>query len=165
MMKRLSSIAICGLFVAGCEQAEITQPPVQYVATKQLNEKGVSDFTARSFITADGTRKEISGVPCSFKAPGFRAKFVTPAVVATPDMGPRTPTGSLTCTYNGAEKLVIMRPFNETLAQIDQSAYAAGAGAGLLGVIVTGIAASNQKSRRDARLDQYGYPDTNVEFK
>ena len=44
-------------------------------------------------------------------------------------------------------------------------AAAAGAGAGLIGVIVTGISASTQKSRRDARLDIYGYNDVSVTFK
>jgi hypothetical protein len=166
MMTRVITCAAVGvLFLTGCEMAEITQAPVQYVATKRLDEKGVSDFTARTYVTKDGSRKEVSGVPCKFSAPGFRAQFVTPAVVATPDMGPRTPTGSLTCKYNGADKLVIMRPFNETVAKIEQSAAGAGIGAGIIGVIVSGISESTQKSRRDARLDQYGYRDAFVEFK
>jgi hypothetical protein len=151
--------------LAGCEQAEITQPPVQYHATTRLNEKGVSNFTARTFAMKDGARTEVSGVPCKFAAPGFEASFVTPAVVSTPDMGPRTPAGSITCTYNGASKLEIMQPFNETVQQIEQSASAAGAGAGLIGVIVTGISSSSQKSRRDANLDVFGYPDVGVLFK
>ncbi len=161
----LYGVAIAVVFLSGCEVAEITQPPVQYKATKNLNEKGVSDFTARTFTAADGSRKEISGVPCKFDAPGFGSTFVTPAVVSTPDMGPRTPTGSITCSYNGGNKLEIMRPFNETVAQIEQSAANAGAGAGLIGVIVTGISASTQKSRRDANLDRYGYSDVSVMFK
>jgi hypothetical protein len=165
MKKVLVSAATGVLLLAGCEVAEITQPPVQYRATKNLNEKGVSDFTARTFLFEGGSQKEVSGVPCKFSAPGFRSSFVTPAVVVTPDMGPRTPTGSITCSYNGADKLVIMRPYNETVAQIEQSANSAGAGAGLIGVIVSGISASTQKSRRDANLDQYGYPDVSVPFR
>jgi urea transporter len=58
-----------------------------------------------------------------------------------------------------------MKPVNKTVQQIEQSAAAAGAGAGLIGVIVTGISASTQKSRRDARLDIYGYNDVFVTFK
>jgi len=107
----------------------------------------------------------VSGIPCKFGAPGFSSSFVTPAVVSTPDMGPRTPTGSVTCTYNGADKLEIMRPFNETVAEIETSAASAGAGAGIIGVIVAGISSSTQKSRRDANLDQYGYPDVTIVFK
>ncbi len=166
MLSKSAVVAGIGLIaLAGCEVAEITQAPIQYVPTRNLNEKGVSDFTARTYLLSDGSRKELSGVPCEFAAPGFGARFVTPAVVSTPDMGPRTPTGSLTCTHNGEEKLVIMRPFNETVAEIEQSAASAGAGAGLIGVIVSGISASTQKSRRDATLDQYGYPDAFVEFR
>ncbi|WP_157960620.1 hypothetical protein [Primorskyibacter marinus] len=157
--------AFGAVLLSGCEMAEITQPPVQYKATKSLNEKGVKDFTARTFALKDGNRKEISGVPCKMSAPGFHSSFVTPAVVATPDMGPRTPVGSLSCTYNGDKKLEIMRPVNETVAQIESSAASAGAGAGIIGVIVSGISASTQKSRRDATLDQYGYPDVSVVFK
>lgn len=165
----MKKLAVCAtfsiIFLAGCEQAEITQPPVQYRATKNLSEKGVRDFTARAFIMEEGSLKEISGVPCKFSAPGFGSSFITPAVVVTPDMGTRTPTGSLTCTYNGKEKLEIMRPYNETIAEIQQSAYAAGAGAGLVGVIVSGISESTQKSRRDPNLDQYGYQDVSIIFK
>lgn len=163
---KIKSLSV-GIFLvlSGCEVAEITQPPVQYRATKNLNEKGVSDFTARTFVTKDGSRKEVSGIPCKFSAPGFSSSFVTPAVVSTPDMGPRTPTGSVTCSYNGADKLEIMRPINETVMQIETSAASAGAGAGLIGVIVTGISSSTQKSRRDANLDQYGYADVAVVFK
>ncbi|WP_417241578.1 hypothetical protein [Celeribacter sp.] len=165
MKKILVAALVATTALAACNNAEITQPPVQYHATKRLNEKGVSNFTARTFVTVDGTKKEISGVPCKFAAPGFNASFVTPAVVSTPDMGPRTPAGSITCTHEGKDKLEIMKSYNETVAQIEQSAYNAGAGAGLIGVIVTGIAASNQKSRRDATLDIYGYPDVSVHFK
>lgn len=165
MNKTLIGASFGVFFLAGCEMAEITQPPVQYKATKNLQEKGVRDFTAWTFTSIKGSVKEVSGVPCKFAAPGFSSTFVTPAVVATPDMGPRTPTGSLSCTYNGVTKLEIMRPFNETVTQIEQSATNAGAGAGLIGVIVTGISAATQKSRRDATLDQFGYPDKSVIFK
>jgi hypothetical protein len=165
MKMKLLSAATVFVLLTGCEVAEITQPPVQYKATENLNEKGVSDFTARTFSTEDGNRKELSGIKCEFSAPGFSSTFVSPAVVSTPDMGPRTPTGSLTCYHNGANKLVIMRPINETVAEIESSATNAGAGAGIIGVIVTGISSSTQKSRRDANLDQYGYPDAAVTFK
>ena len=165
MKTKLFSAAIISMGLTGCEVAEITQPPVQYKATKNLNEKGVSDFTSRTFVTTDGSRKEVSGIPCKFKAPGFSASFVSPAVVSTPDMGPRTPTGSVTCSYNGKDKLQIMRPFNETVLQIEASAASAGAGGGLIGLIVTEISSSTQKSRRDANLDQYGYPDVTIVFK
>ena len=165
MSKTLVPVLLTIGVLAGCVGAEITQPPVQYVATKKLNEKGVNDFTARTFVRTDGGIKELSGVPCEFAAPGFGAKFLTPAVVATPDMGPRTPTASITCKYNEKTKLEILKPVNLTITEIEQSANAAGAGAGLIGVIVSGISASSQKSRRDANLDRYGYLDVVVVIK
>ncbi len=156
---------ILAFAVSGCVGAEITQAPVQFKQTKTLNEKGVSDFTARTYVKKkDGGRDEVVGVPCKFTAPGFYANFVTPAVVSTPDMGPRTPAGSVKCTYNDKEKLVVMRPFNETTAEIQANANSAGAGAGILGVIVSGISASTQMSRRNASLDIYGYSDASVVF-
>ena len=165
MNSRYLTAASLLVLLAACESAEITQPPVQYKATQKLGEKGVSSFTARTYLSKGGDRKELSGVPCKFVAPGFHATFVTPALVSPPDRGPRTPAGSITCTYEDASKLEIMKPVNKTVQQIEQSAAAAGAGAGLIGGIVTGISASTQKSRRDARLDIYGYNDVSVTFK
>jgi hypothetical protein len=165
MIKKPIALLALMTALAACEMADITQPPVQYRATKKLNEKGVTNFTLRTFQFADGSRKELSGVPCKMTAPGFTASFVSPAVVSVPDMGPRTPAGSVSCSYNGATKLEILKPVNLTVRQIEQSAVAAGAGAGLIGVIVTGISSATQKSRRDPRLDAYGYIDTAVVFK
>ncbi|WP_166417052.1 hypothetical protein [Cochlodiniinecator piscidefendens] len=152
------------LILAGCAGTEITQAPVQFSATQALNEKGITDFTARTYVREEGQRREVSGIPCRFSAPGFSASFTTPAVVMTPDMGGRTPSGSITCTYQGQEKLVVMRAINQTTAEIQANANAAGAGAGLIGVIVSGISASTQMSRRDANLDIYGYQNVAVQF-
>lgn len=165
MNKKIIFGLLSALIVSGCVGADITQAPIQFRQTKTLNEKGVSDFTARTYAKKkDGGRDELIGVACRFTAPGFYADFTTPAVVSTPDMGPRTPAGSIKCKFEGEEKLVVMRPFNETTAEIQANANSAGAGAGLLGVIVSGISASTQMSRRDAKLDIYGYPDAQVVF-
>jgi hypothetical protein len=52
-----------------------------------------------------------------------------------------------------------------TTLEIDTSAQRATAGAGLLGLVVGGISASVQRSRRDPMLDVYGYSDVNIEFR
>lgn len=163
---RIKSVAALGavLAMSACAVAPIKQEPVQYKATMPLHEKGTSNFTVRTYDMHDGYH-EISGVPCTFKGHGFHSEFTTPAVVVAPDMGPRTPVASLTCEYNGQKSFQIVQPVNITLAKIDQNAQAAGAGAGLIGLIVTGISDSSQRSRRDATLDVYGYPDLRASFK
>ncbi|KFE35939.1 hypothetical protein [Thioclava atlantica] len=125
---------------------------------------GTSNFTVRTYSTK-GSYQEVKGVPCTFKADGFHAEFTTPAVVVTPDMGPRTPVASISCVYQGEKVFRIVQPINDTTTKIDQNAAAAGAGAGLIGVIVTGISSSSQRARRDATLDVYGYPDQALQFK
>jgi hypothetical protein len=129
-----------------------------------LNENGTSTLTVRS-VSTGGSYKELAGVPCEFKADGFSSRFVTPAEVVTPNMGLRTPVASLTCTLDGQKFFQIVQPMNDTTAAIDANASAAGAGAGLIGVIVTGISSSSQRARRDATLDVYGYPDITATFK
>ncbi|WP_417808471.1 hypothetical protein [Thioclava sp.] len=153
-----------GAILSACAAAPIEQEPIPYRATKTLNEKGTSNFTVRTYSTK-GSYQEVKGVPCQFKADGFYADFVTPAVVVSPNMGPRTPVASLTCTYEGEKYFKIVQPINDTTTKIDQNASAAGAGAGLIGVIVTGISSSSQRARRDANLDVYGYPDIVAQFK
>lgn len=163
MKQKALAILLGCVIVSGCAQAPIEQEPVPYRATKALHEKGTSNFTVRSYSTK-GSYKELKGVPCEFKADGFKSSFVTPAVVVSPDMGPRTPVGSINCSYDGEKFFRVIQPINDTLVKIDQNANASGAGAGLIGVIVSGISASSQRSRRDANLDVYGYPDIAANF-
>jgi len=148
--------------LAGCAAVPIAQEPVVYRATKALHEKGTSNLTVRSASSA--SMQEITGVPCELKGDGFVSNFTTPAIVVTPDMGPRTPVASLTCTYDGKKFFQIVQPVNDTVNGIDQNASAAGAGAGIVGLIVSGISSSSQRARRDANLDVYGYPDITAMF-
>jgi len=157
-------ILISLLLVASCTSLPIDQEPVQYKATKPLNENGTSDFTVRSY-EAGADRKEIKGVPCVFKGLGFIAKFTTPAVVISPNMGPRTPVASLTCTYEGMRSFEIVKPVNRTVADINANARSIATNAGLIGAIVGEIAAAHQRSRRDPTLDVYGYPNLAATFK
>ena len=162
-MKKVIITVVFGA-LTGCAAVPIGQEPIPYTATKALNEKGTSNLTVRSVSTKDGY-KELAGVPCELKGDGFRSVFVTPAIVVTPDMGPRVPVASLTCTFEGKKFFQIIQPINETVTSIDRNASAAGAGAGLVGIVVSGISASSQRSRRDATLDVYGYPDVTATFK
>jgi hypothetical protein len=165
MTKTLLFAAAAVAALSACVPAEINQKPITYRPTKKLNEKGTHSFEARAFSVQPGKKEELRGVPCKMSAAGFSSSFTTPAVVITPDMGQRTPTGSIECVYEGQKKLEILEPRNMTTLEIDTSAQRATAGAGLLGLVVGGISASVQKSRRDPMLDVYGYSDVNVEFR
>lgn len=152
------------LALAACAGAEINQPPVQYTATKPLNEISTTTFTTRTFTRIDGKRAEVSGVSCTFQGDGFKSSFTTPAVVIAPNMHMRTPAASVTCNYNGQSKTRVLMPFNQTLAEINSGAMSIGAGAGIVGVLVGGAVAAAQASGRDASQDVYAYPDAVIEF-
>ncbi|TYB82131.1 hypothetical protein [Maritimibacter fusiformis] len=152
------------LALAACAGAEINQPPVQYTATKPLNEISTTTFTTRTFTRVDGKRAEVSGVSCTFQGDGFKSSFTTPAVVIAPNMHMRTPAASVTCNYNGQSKTRVLMPFNQTLAEINSGAMSIGAGAGIVGVLVGGAVAAAQASGRDASQDVYAYPDAVIEF-
>ena len=158
----LPLVAVLG--IAACAGTEINQPPVPYVATKALNAVGSTTFTVRANAKVDGRRTELTGVPCTFQGEGFRSSFTTPAKVISPNMQGRTPPASVSCTYNGATKTRVIEPFNKTGADINSGAMAAGAGAGLVGMIVGGAVAAAQTSARDVSQDVYGYPDVAIDF-
>jgi hypothetical protein len=163
---RFASLSVLTLFIAGCAATAINQAPVTYTATKNLQAKGSSTLTVRTYSTAPGKgRVELSGVPCQFNGQGFYSKFTTPAVVMTPDLGPRTSAASVTCNYDDQEKTIVAFAVNKTTTDIDRRVQQSTSGAGLVGLIVGSIASTSQKNRRDTSLDVYGYLDKSVTFK
>lgn len=164
MTRKFFLIAAALATLSACEVADITQAPIPYTATKSLKAKGTHNFTARTFVKSSKGRNEVSGIPCTFTADGFKASFVTPALVTTPDMGQRTPPASITCKYKDVSKLEIMPAVNITVRDITASARSYGYGSGLVGLVVAGISESSQKSRRDATLDVYGYNNVIVQL-
>lgn len=164
-MRKVTLLPLAAMaFLAACDGAEINQPPVPYTPTKTLNEAGVTSFTARAYLKADGERNELTGVSCTFKGDGFRSSFVTPAVVSAPNMQLRTPPASVTCTYNGVSKTQVMTPYNKTVADIQNQGASYGAGGGLLGAIIGGAIATSQVNERDPSLDIWAYRSVSVEF-
>ncbi len=152
-------------FLSACSNTvEITQEPVLYTKTVELNEKGTTSFVVRAYLKEGSSRNELSGVPCVFKGVGFGSEFVTPATVIAPDMGARTPVASVTCVYSDMEEVRVMPPFNRTLAEINETTSNAAANHGLIGAVVGSIAAGVQKSRRDPTLDVYAYRSSRIEF-
>ncbi len=164
-MRKITLLPIAALAVlAACAGAEINQPPIEYTSTKALNEAGTTSFTARTFVKGSGSRTEVTGVSCVFKGDGFKSSFVTPAVVAAPNMQLHTPPASVTCTYNGQTMTKVLKPYNKTVNDITDSGASIGASAGLLGALIGGAIASASASGRDTTADIWAYPDANVEF-
>ena len=163
---RLSLIpALVGaLTLTACASTQINQAPVPYTTTKRLGEVGTSSFVVRTFAKVAGKRSELTGVACSFAGDGFKSSFTTPALVISPNMQGRTPPASVSCLYQGETITRPITPFNETVAGINSGAMAAGAGAGLVGLLVGGAVAAAQTSARDVNQDVYGYADVEIVF-
>lgn len=153
------------LVLAACAQpVEISQPPVMYTATKPLNERGNTTLSARTYTKTKSGREEIVGVACRFEGDGFASEFSSPAVLIAPELHTKTPPASVTCTYNGAVKTVVLTPFNRTTSEINDRALQLGAGGGVVGVLIGGAFATVQNAKRDAAQDVYAYPLAVVEF-
>ncbi len=164
-MRKITLLPIAALAVlAACTGAEINQPPIEYTATKPLNEAGRTSFTVRTFLNANGGRTEVSSVACTFKGDGFSSSFVTPAVVIAPNMQLHTPPASVTCRYNGQNMTKVLQPYNKTVNDITDNGASIGAGAGLLGALIGGAIAAASATGRDTSADIWAYPDANVEF-
>ena len=165
MRSKLALILAASLGLTACAATEIDQPPIRYVATKSLQERGTSSFLVVTYTRQPGqTRKQVRGVPCTFAGDGFKSTFNTPAVVISPNMGARTPVASVTCELNGEKKTKIVEAYNETLAGINNGAMAATTGGGLVGLIVGGAVAAVQAGNRDVNQDVFGYPDVDITF-
>lgn len=160
----LCSIAI----LAGCTTpAKITQAPISYSKARSFDTKSFksdTSFVVRTLTKSSGSKAEITGVPCKFQGQGFSATFTSPAVVTAPNFGKKTPTTTLSCTYNEETVNSENKPFNLTTAQISARNQNAVAGHGLLGVLVASVATGIQKSRRDESKDVYAYRSKNVLF-
>lgn len=157
--------ALVALFaLAACETPfQVEQAPVPYMTLKPLNEVGTSSFMVRAVNTSSGRAKEMSGIACTFAGDGFVSSFTVPAVVVSPNMGPRTPPAAVKCVFDGRTKTVPLQPVNKTLTQIGSS-VATGAAAGTVGVLVGGAVAAVQSLARDEQNDVFGYPDVTVTF-
>ena len=162
MFFKLTAALVAALFVSACQEVEITKPPAKYKLTKNVNPKVDTIFMVRAqAITKEG-RKEITGVPCKMTTPVFTATFEAPSYVNAPNLGQSIPPGSLTCTYQGQKKLVVMQVINQTLAAIDRETDPVGHG--LIPLLIADIAYARKVKQRDPSQDVYGYPNAYVVF-
>ncbi|MFQ6553592.1 hypothetical protein AAD018_014740 [Aestuariibius insulae] len=168
---KLSYLAAAAVLVlAGCEGAEITQPPITVTpknpsAAVGLDVYGraraqgspVPRFRGQESVQVrtraqleDGSNGELTGVPCTLDSGVYTASFTTPANIIVPDYGPDSPALFVRCVHGEKSNSVTMQPVNLTA----QARSASAAGAGLVGAIVIGAV---NEARRNNETDDFGY--------
>lgn len=168
-MKTTGLLAAAALVaLSACTEVQIDTPPVPYTATKDLDALGSSSFTVSTYKRVDGAREQIKGLPCSFEGDGFSSTFTSPAVLLSPNMQARTSVATITCTYEGVTKTKTIKPYNETIDQINQTmrpvGIAGGVVSGVFGLLVGGAVAAVQAEARDPTQDVHGYHDVAIDF-
>lgn len=169
---------IAGLLLSACSAAEITTPPVMVVPKVPANAVGLDVYAGprkrgnpvpafrgqetlavrTTGVTADGSRKELSGVPCTLDAGVYAAKFNTPANVVVPDYGPNSPAIFVRCIHEDQSGSSTVSAFNATTQQRMSGA----SGGGILGVIIVGAVTA---ARVDNEKDEFKYPPIVVQLK
>lgn len=173
-----AAIVAVALTVMGCEQAEITQPPINITPTVQADAVGLDVYArprsrgnpvpafrgqntvqVRTWGDTEGSgRTELSGVSCNLDSGVYRAQFTTPANVIVPDYGPSSPALFVRCTTATQSGSVTASVVNMTAQQRSQSA----AGTGLLGAIIIGAV---NEANRDNLNDDFGYNPITVQMR
>lgn len=158
------------ILVAGCaERMEITSAPVDVSRTNAFqseNYVGNHPVEVRSFAvaeTAQGKKEEteFSGAACTIKGRGFNAKFSTPAIVNFPDHGYRSQAVTGSCQVQSTVRPIVAHPYNITVANIKSNS---GAGGGVLGMVVAGVANSIALAANDETNDDFGFRPVQVKF-
>ena len=169
-MKKSLSLFCAALAVSGCaNNMEITSPPVNVTRHSGFDTaryQGDHPVNVRSFFTAKKSnggeeRTEFSGAQCRIQGRGFTAKFSTPAIVNLPDHGFYSQAVTGQCATGEAVRPVVAKPYNITVANIKSNN---GAGGGVLGMVVAGVANSIALAANDPTNDDYGYHNISVKF-
>ncbi len=167
MFRFLTALPLLALLGACSSQMEITKPPVAYKTLKQLpanTYRGDAKTTVRTKAKTKNGSSELSGVDCVLATPYTETQFQTPAHVMTPNLGPATPMAHLKCNYDNRAVQENMQPINVSLNERSQQARSSGAGAGIIGAVVSGIAAGINESKGDQPGDIHGYYPVNLDM-
>ncbi|MFO1165343.1 MAG: hypothetical protein U1E55_09250 [Paracoccus sp. (in: a-proteobacteria)] len=167
-MHRFLTVLPFFVLLSACSpQLEITKPPVAYKTLKSFPPnayRGDAKTTVRTKVkTKDGSR-ELAGASCSLTTPYSESQFQTPAYVMTPNLGPSTPTANLICKNGERSVQKNLVATNISLNERSQNARNSGAGAGIIGAVVSGIAAGINEGRGDQPTDVHGYHDIRVDM-
>ena len=178
-MYRYSLVAFAfSTLLIGCEQAEITQPPILVIPKDQNQSVGIDVYARnrasgnpvprfrgqetvqiRTFGNRDGSGfAEITGVGCIVDSGLYEASFTTPANIGVPDYGPDSPSIFVRCEAAPLSGSVTVDAFNLTSSQRQGNAI----GTGLLGAIIIGaVTAANVNPEQD----EYAYPAITVQLR
>ena len=177
-MKKTMMFMVAAIGLAGCETADITQPPIAVVPNDQRAAIGIDVYgKARAAgnpvprfrgqdtvaIRTNGPREgqsfgEIIGSSCTLDSGLYKAQFQTPANIVVPDYGPNSPALFVSCTApDGRTKTGTVNAVNLTSQQRNATA----AGAGLLGALIIGAV---NEARRDNETDDFGYNPITLTF-
>ncbi|MEO0937873.1 MAG: hypothetical protein AAFY38_06940 [Pseudomonadota bacterium] len=171
-------LTAAGFAMLACAAAEITTPPVSVVPNNRADAVGldvyagprkrgnpVPRFRGQEIVqvrtfgpSSDGSRAELSGVPCTLDSGVYKARFATPANVVVPDYGPDSPAIFVRCTTDTASGSQTVNVFNATT----QQRMAGASAGGILGVIIVGaVTAANV----DNEKDEFKYPVVTVNLR
>lgn len=174
-MKRLAIAALALTALVGCEQADITTPPIAVTPKNPSTARGLDVYAGlrrpgavvpnlrgqtsveiRAFDrTGDGNSGELTGIPCTVDNNLYRANITTPATIVVPNYGPQSPNFQVSCRYGEREETVTAAIFNQTAA----NRQAAG---GAIGGFLGSLAAS---SVPDQESDVYTYQAVTVNYR
>ncbi|MBM7068636.1 hypothetical protein [Actibacterium sp. 188UL27-1] len=177
-MTRSFLAIIVALSVTACAPAEIKTPPVTVTPNVPSKASGIDvyardrargnpvpRFRGQNIVQvrtrgkgSDNKTSELSGVPCNMDSGVYKAKFRSPANVIVPDYGPNSPAIFVRCVLDKASGSATVSAYNLT----NQQRVNAGAGAGLLGVLVAGAVAA---AKRDDTKDDFAYPPITITVK
>ena len=169
MKKQLLALPLFVL-IAGCaERMEITSAPVDVSRTSSFqseNYVGNHPVEVRSFAVSEAVNgksetTEFSGANCKIQGAGYTAKFSTPAIVNFPDHGYMSQAVTGSCQVKSAVRPIVAKPYNVTVANIKSNT---GAGGGILGMVVAGVANSIAIAANDETNDDFGYRSVSVQF-
>ena len=154
------------LALAACA-APVSAPPAPVVATadRGLAARGTSSFVLRTEAPGIFGMVEVAGIPCTLQAPGFRARFISPAEVSLPELGTHQPEARVTCTRDGRSQSLPLEPVNLTRAAEQSRAMAEHQSDGRdflgLGLVTTAIIGGLRLTRPS---DIWGYRDATISF-
>ncbi|MEL6620257.1 MAG: hypothetical protein AAFP16_15375 [Pseudomonadota bacterium] len=86
-MNKFHAALAAVVVLAGCEAAEVTQPPVEVSIKSTVPSERILGFTEpviRAYVRKDGNQSEIIGARCTFDSAEISGDLVTPAIVRMP---------------------------------------------------------------------------------
>ena len=129
------------------------------------NLRGYQPLTVRAYSGSRAQNTEIMNAPCNLQGAGYRIAFSTPARVAVPVYGKKTPTPTVTCSYAGQTVSNTARLTNETEGDLFRGMIA---GSGLFGpkaaLAASIVAAGVVAVRPGKETDTYGFKSLSIVF-